>query len=71
MPNLGNIGASVGSSAANAGSTAANVGSAASKANPYIEGGKVIGELLIGTIDASKRRQMDYTFNQKKLQSEL
>ena len=46
-------------------------GGAASKANPYIEAGKIIGELTVGAIDASKRRAMDYNLSQQRLTNEL
>ena len=46
-------------------------GGAASKANPYIEAGKIIGELTVGAIDKSKRRSMDYNLSQQRLSNEL
>ena len=46
-------------------------GGAASKANPYIEAGKIIGELTVGAIDKSKRRAMDYNLSQQRLSNEL
>ena len=46
-------------------------GGAASKANPYIEIGKIIGELTVGAVDASKRRAMDYNLSQQRLTNEL
>jgi hypothetical protein len=50
---------------------AAGAGSAASKANPYIEAGKIIGELTVNAVDASKRRAMDYSLSQQRLANEL
>jgi hypothetical protein len=47
------------------------VASGASKANPYIEAGKIIGELTVGAVDASKRRAMDYNIAQQRLSNEL
>lgn len=47
------------------------VASGASKANPYIEAGKIVGELTVGAIDASKRRAMDYSLSQQRLANEL
>jgi hypothetical protein len=49
----------------------ADVGSKASKANVAVDIGKALGEIGIKAIDASKRRAMDYNFNQQKIQSEL
>lgn len=46
-------------------------GGAASKANPYIEIGKIIGELTVGAVDKSKRRAMDYNLSQQRLTNEL
>lgn len=47
------------------------VASGASKANPYVEAGKIIGELTVGAVDASKRRAMDYSLSQQRLSNEL
>lgn len=46
-------------------------GSAASKANIYLEVGKIIGELSVGAVDKSKRRAMDYNLSQQRLTNEL
>jgi hypothetical protein len=50
---------------------AAGAGSAAGKANPYLEAGKIIGELTVNAVDASKRRAMDYSLSQQRLANEL
>jgi len=50
---------------------AESVATGASKANPYIEAGKIIGELTVGAVDASKRRAMDYSLSQQRLANEL
>lgn len=55
----------------NGSDVAGQVGGAASKANPYIEAGKIIGELTVGAVDLSKRRQMDYSISQQRLTNEL
>jgi hypothetical protein len=55
----------------NTGGGADAVASGASKANPYIEAGKIIGELTVGAVDASKRRAMDYSLSQQRLANEL
>ena len=55
----------------NTGAGADAVASGASKANPYIEIGKVVGELTVGAVDASKRRAMDYSLSQQRLSNEL
>lgn len=49
----------------------ADVGSKASKANVAVDVAKVLGDIGIKAIDASKRRKMDYNMTQQKIQTEL
>jgi hypothetical protein len=48
-----------------------NTGGKGANIDPITQSAEVLGKIVVNVVDASKRRQMDYSFNQQKLQAEL